>query len=148
MEYLGLWVPHYGVKSINRKIEAITNMAPPTPQKQVQTFIGVINYYRNMWTRRSHVLAPLTKLTHIKRNFKWMKVEQYDFEEIKRIVARKTLLTYLDFNETFKFHDNASALQLGVVIIQKRKPITFYSRKPTAAPKRYTVTEREILSTV
>ena len=52
-----------------------------------------------------------------------MKVEQDDFDKIKRIVARNTLLTYKDFNETFKIHTNASALQLGVVIIQKDKTI-------------------------
>ena len=30
MEYLVLWVTRDGVKPINIKIEAITNMAPPT----------------------------------------------------------------------------------------------------------------------
>ena len=63
-------------------------------------------------------------------------------------MARDTLLTYLDFNETFKMHTNASAFQLGAVIIQKGKPIPFYSRKLTDAQQRYTVTEREILSIV
>ena len=33
MEYLGFWVTRDGVKPINRKIEAITNMAPPTSRK-------------------------------------------------------------------------------------------------------------------
>ena len=33
MEYLGFWVAHDGVKPINRKIEDITNMAPPSSQK-------------------------------------------------------------------------------------------------------------------
>ena len=33
MEYLGLWVTRNGVKPINKKIEAITNMKPPTSQK-------------------------------------------------------------------------------------------------------------------
>ena len=61
MKYLGSWVTCNGVKPINRKIEAITNMAPPTYRKEVQNVIGVINYYRNMWPRQSHMLAPLTK---------------------------------------------------------------------------------------
>ena len=43
MEYLGFWVTRNGVKTINRKIEAITNIAPPTSQKEVRKFIGVIN---------------------------------------------------------------------------------------------------------
>ena len=58
MEYLGSWVTHDGVKRINRKIESITNMKPTTPQKYVRKFIGVTNYYRNIWPRRSHTLAP------------------------------------------------------------------------------------------
>ena len=60
MEYLCFWVTCDGVKPINRKIEAITNMASPTPRKEVQNVMGVIKYYHNMWTRRSHTLAPLT----------------------------------------------------------------------------------------
>ena len=32
-EYLGFWVTCDGVKPINRKIEAITNMNPPTSQQ-------------------------------------------------------------------------------------------------------------------
>ena len=33
MEYLGFWVTRNGKKTINKKIEAITNMKPPTYQK-------------------------------------------------------------------------------------------------------------------
>ena len=123
-------------------------MKPPTSRKEVRTFIDVINYYRNMWPRRSHMLAHLTRLTSIKRKFKWTQVKQVAFEEIKRIVARGPLSTYLDFNETFKIHTNASAFQLVAVIRQKDKPIAFYSRKLTDAQKQYTVTEIELLSNV
>ena len=127
MEYLGFWVTRDGVKPINRKIEAITNILPPTSRKEVRKFMGVINYYHNMWPRRSHTLLPLTKLKYIKRNFKWTKVEQDAFEKIKRIVIRDNLLTYPDFNETFRIHTDASAFQLGSFISQKLEPINFHS---------------------
>ena len=48
MEYLGFWVTRNCVKPINIKIEEITNMKPPTYQKEVRQFIGVVNYYRYM----------------------------------------------------------------------------------------------------
>ena len=60
-------------------------------------------------------------------------------------MAYNNLLTYLGLNETFKIHTDASEFQLGEVIIQKGKPITFYSKKLTDAQQRYTVTERELL---
>ena len=101
-----------------------------------------------MWPRRSHTLAPLTKLTSIKRNLKCTQVEQDAFDEIKRIMARDNLLTYMDFNETFKIHTDDSAFQLGVVISHKGKHIPFYGVKRTDAQIWYTVTERELLSIV
>ena len=101
--------------------------------------MGVIKSYNYMWPRRAHPLAPLTKLTYIKRNFKLTEVEQDDFNKIKWIVARNTLLTYPDFIEAFKIHTDASTFQLGAFIIQKEKPINFYSRKLTYDQRWYTV---------
>ena len=103
MEYLGLWVTRHGVKPINRKIEYITNMAPPTSQKGVRKFIGVINYYRVMWPRRSHTLACLTKLTSINRKFKWTQVKQDAFNKIKPIVTCDTLLIIWILMKHLKF---------------------------------------------
>ena len=93
-----------------------------------------------MWPRGSHTLAPLTILTSIKRKFKWTQVEQYVFHEIKWILARDTLLTYPDYNETFKSHTNYSAFQLGAVIIQKGRTIASYNRTLNFVQQWYTVT--------
>ena len=56
-----------------------------------------------------------------------------------------TLLTYTDFNDTFKIHTDASNFQLGAVIIQKGKPIAIHSRKLTESQILYTGIERELL---
>ena len=55
-------------------------------------------------------------------------------------MAGDTLLTYPDFNEAFKIRTDGSASQLGAFIIQKGKPIDFYSIKLNYAQKLYTVT--------
>ena len=60
-------------------------------------------------------------------------------------MACDNLLPYPDFSETLKIHNDASAFQLGAVIIQKGKPIAFYSRKLTDAQQRYIVMERELI---
>ena len=57
-----------------------------------------------MWERRSHTLALLTYITRIKVKFKWTKIEQYDFNKIKQILACDTLLAYPYFNEELKIN--------------------------------------------
>ena len=74
--------------------------------------------------------------------------QKYAFKKIKRIVARDTLLTYPYFNEAFKIHTYASAFQSGEVIIQKDKTIALYSRKLNDEQKKYTVTDKEVLSII
>ena len=63
--------------------------------------------------------------------FKWTKIEQSAFNELKRIMDRDTLLSYPDFNEGFKIHTDARKVKLGVAIGQKSKPTAFYIRKLT-----------------
>ena len=64
------------------------------------------------------------------------------------MIGREVLLTYPDFNAPFEIHTDAPKLQLGAVISQKCKPITFYSQKMNSAQQNYTTTEKELLSVV
>ena len=70
MEYLGSWLTCNGIKLVDLKMQAMKNMKPPTYQKEVHQFVGVLNYYRGIWARRSHTLAPLTNITSRKVKFK------------------------------------------------------------------------------
>ena len=148
LEYLGFWVSREGIKPLTKKVEAILNIAPPKNRRALRGFIGLVNFYRDMWIRRADVLTPLSRLTSNKVKWKWTDVEQQAFETMKRIMARETLLVFPNFNEPFHIYTDASKNQLGAVITQREKPIAFYSRKLNPAQTRYTTTERELLSIV
>ena len=53
-------------------------------------------------------------------------------------MAKETILTYLNFNEVFEIHTDASDRQLGGVISQNGNPLAFYSRKLSGAQRNYT----------
>ena len=89
----------------------------------------MVNYYRDIWTKRSHILAPLTKLSSKLTKWEWTKECQNSFDEMKKVISKETLLAYPDFNEEFVIHTDASYTQLGAVISQCGQPIAFYSRK-------------------
>ena len=148
LEYLGYHISRKGIQPIAKKVEGILAIARQKTRKQLRGFIGMINFYRDMWPRRSELLAPLTEMTSTKVPFKWTEVHETSFREIKKIIARETLLAFPDFNKSFEIHTDASKLQLGGIISQEGKPIAFYSRKLNPAQTRYTTTERELLSIV
>ena len=61
-DYLGYHVTRDGVMPIPKKVEAIQALAIPKTCKQLGQFIGMINFYHEMWQKRSEVLAILTAL--------------------------------------------------------------------------------------
>ena len=148
LEYLGFWITRNGIRPLAKKVEAFLSIAPPTNKKELRRFIGLVNYYRDMWARRSKTLSPLSALTSKNVKWSWTEVEQKAFDTMKRIISRETLLSYPDFSLPFTIHTDASHLQLGAVISQNDRPIAFYSHKLNPAQVRYTTSERELLSIV
>ena len=129
-------------------MEAISRILPPITEKQLRRFLGMINYYRDMWRNRSHILAPLSKLVSKTIKWKWGETEQKAFEETKRMLQKETMLAYPHFEKEFHIYADASDTQLGGVIMQENKPLAFYTRKMNPAQAKYTTGEQELLSIV
>ena len=147
-DYLGFRINREGVSPLEKKVRAILALKEPGTRRQVRSFLGFIQYYRDMYRLRSHILAPLTALTSTKVKFKWTEDTQTAFDRIKQEVAKRIMLVYPDFNQPFHVYTDASNIQLGAVITQGGRPIAFFSRKLTPPQLRYTVTEKELLSIV
>jgi len=160
-EYLGYVLTREGIKPQSNKVQAILALTPPTNVKELRRFLGMVQYYRDLWAKRSEMLAPLTdlvgecgqtKVTRAKGTKKvpwhWDEVHQKAFDSVKATIAKDVVLAYPDYNKVFEVYTDASSTQLGSVITQSNRPLAFFSRKLSETQQKYSVTEIELLAIV
>jgi putative transposase len=61
-EYLGYILTRGRIKPQPKKVQAILALNLPKSVKELQRFLGMVQYYRDMWAKRSEMLAPLIDL--------------------------------------------------------------------------------------
>ena len=148
-DFLGYWLTPTGLKPWRKTIHAILQLQHPRMVKDLRSFVGAVTYYRTMFPKRAHIVAPLTALTSQKSGtVTWSAECQHTFETIKAILSSDMLLRYPNHNKPFHVYTDASDLQLGAVIFQDKQPVAFYSRKLNAAQCNCTTMEEELLSVV
>ncbi len=62
IEYLGYILTRGGIKPQQKKVQAILAINPHKNVKELRHFLGMVQYYRDMWAKRSEMLAPLSNL--------------------------------------------------------------------------------------
>jgi hypothetical protein len=82
-------------------VEAILKLSPPKTKHQLRHFLGMINYDRGMWQKRSHMLAPLTGLVSPLVKYKWGEEQQKAFDEIKQKRVKRHYLHFLILKNNF-----------------------------------------------
>ena len=83
VEYLGYLLTSDGIKPQQKKIEAIKRIKSPKNPKQLRSFLGLVNFYRDLWPKRSHTLGPLSKLSSCTpKNWVWGREQQKAFEKV------------------------------------------------------------------
>jgi hypothetical protein len=79
---------------------------------------------------------------------KAMEFLQQSFDNIKATIAKEVVQAYLDFMKPFEIYTDASTMQLGAVITQDNRPVTFFSRKLSKSQTKYSITKIELLAIV
>jgi hypothetical protein len=154
ISFLGVKVTSEGVEPLPDKVEAICNLTFPTTSKQLQRFLGMVNYYRRWIPQAAKTQAPLNALLNgcTRREVPIEPTEETKtaFEKCKEDLMQAARLTYPSHSNPLSIATDASDWAIGGVLQQleegQQKPIAFFSRKLTGTEKKYSAYDRELLA--
>ena len=149
--YLGHLITAGEVRPLPQKVEAITKFPAPTKVKELQSFVGLANYYRDFVPNMSRIVSPLTKLTKKDVPFIWTTETQAAFDKIKVILTSAPVLSVYSPDCPNELTTDASAQGLAAVYTQvhpdnKHRVVAYWSRRTIDAETRYSAVELEVLA--
>jgi len=149
MKYLGMIIGKGQVRMDPAKVAAIAGWPIPKNKKEIQQFLGFANYYRRFIKDFSGITKPLTSLTG-KEQWAWNPEQQTAFEQIKRCMCSKPVLTIPVDNALYRLEADSSDYASGAVLSQKVNdkwhPIAYMSKALNKMERNYEIYDKEMLA--
>ena len=130
---MGRIVSKHGVKIDPKRVIAIQDLALPRSKKEVQSFLGKINFLRRFIPNFAEVVKNITCMLKKDKEVKWTIESINSFELIKKAIIEPPQLVSLEYSKPFLIFSFASQDTMVVVLLQKDTenkgaPIAFFSR--------------------
>ena len=152
VEFLGYVVGKEGILTDPEKTQAVRDWNPPKTVKQLQAFLGFINFLQKFIRGAAEKSFPLTELTKKDQKWKWEDKHQQAFDKLKEELLRAPLLEYFDPIKRLIIETDASNHTTAAAIFQEiergLQPLGFMSKKMTSAEQNYTITEKEMVAII
>ena len=151
--YLGHHISAEGIKPTEDKVSAIGRAPEPKNLKELQAWLGLVNYYAKFLKNLATELEPLYRLLKKGQKWEWGSDQQRAFQRTKDMLKSPTILAHFDDTAPVILACDASPVGVGCVlsIVDKNndeRPIAFYSRSLTLTERRYSQTDREGLAVI
>ena len=157
LEFLSHKITSEGILPSPERVEAIGSLPSPTSIKQLQKFIGMVNYYHRFIPKLARMLVPLhnhiatlQKLPKHRKTFSWSTECEEAFSATKEALQKATLLVHPRSDAEFAVSTDASHLHVGAALEQRTdkgwEPISFFSKKLSPTQSKYSTFDRELLA--
>lgn len=147
--YLGFNIHKDGFSPSEDNVKKILNLPIPKNVKQVQSFIGMVNYFRHLILNFAHIIQPIVKLTKKDTPFIWNDDCQEAFNLIQHNLLQKPTLKNISESQPFYLVTDASQTALCGILMQKYQnkffPVEFFSRQLSSSESKYPSIRRELL---
>ena len=135
-------------------MEKIRSAKGPTTKKEVRSFLGLANYYRDHTPSFAATAAPLSDLTKkgLLESVRWEDAQEKAFVTLRENLVRRLILRLPDHNKIFILRTDTSNCGLGAALMHEHEgrffPIAYGSKKLTSAQRKYSTIAKVCLAIV
>lgn len=151
VEFLSHLVTREGIKSAPRNLEAVKAMQFPRSVKEVQKFLGSINYYHRFINNFATYAGALYELTDARlKDGTQLDHAKTAFEALKKALCEAPLLRHVDRTRPLSLVLYTNNWAFGAAVCQEFEeemhPVRFYSKVFQDNERGYTPAEKEVLA--
>ncbi len=160
VKYLGHIVSTEGRAPLLDRTTAIVNWPRPKTVKELQSFLGVANYYSMFIPDFAKMAAPLNDIVGkatkaAGKVIVWTPEGEAGFEELRKSFIAPAMLKPLDPLKPFVVECDASSRSIGAALMQEHPapegdivllPVIYFSKKLTNTESRYPAYDLELLA--
>ena len=153
IEFLGVVIGPRGVEMQKEKVERVLNWLAPRNIKEVQKFLGLVNYYRRFIKDFAKIATPLYILVRKKQKWKWKKEQEEVFRKLKAMFTTEPVLAIPDIDRKMRVEADASDYTTGGVLSTKYedgkwRPVAFISKLLNTTEQNYKIHDKEMLAVI
>ena len=154
VEYLEVVISQDSVMMDPAKVAGVSEWPTPTTKKEVQSFLGFVNFYRRFIEGFSHIARSLFNLTKNDLDFHWSSDEQSAFNTLRMKSTSAPILALPDNLKPFRIEADSSDFAAGAVLSQqgldddKLHPVAFLSKSLSPVERNYEIHDKEMLAIV
>ena len=117
LEYLGHVISKDGLKADFRECKAIHEWLLPTNLGELQSFLGMANYYSKFVPSFAQIAAPLYEL--LCKIVKWIWSSNYTeaMYALQKALSSLPIMCLPDFQRAFQLDNNASDYKIGGMLL-------------------------------
>jgi hypothetical protein len=116
---LGFIVSKLGIIIYPKRTKSISQIYFPHNKKNMQSFLGKINFVRTFVHGFTKIVKPLHDMIKNNFAFQWEEKERESFKNIKEAIVQAPTLTSPDFEKEFILYTYAYNVSYAIVLTQK-----------------------------
>ena len=146
VSFLGYSISEEVIAPDPKHVEKIKNAKTPNNNKQLESFVGLANFYGRIFPDFATKRPPLNNMRN--RDFSWGKIQHKTFEDIKNGLCANPLVQPYSLQKEATVTTDASEKSICEVLSQKGHPVIYVSRKLNPTEQNYSNIERKALAIV